>query len=495
MIPREERRDRVLPSNVLWIYCDELRADALGCYASPAGFRPHTPHIDALAAGGVVFDRCYANSPVCVPSRTATLTGRLPEETGVYHNEAAAPGFPIPRGLQTFPEVFAAAGYATASFGKEHIPKALRPWQLDDPTGGGMGDPLIHASEESRVRTTGLGVLVAGTHPDSEDYLPDAVGHRVRDWMRTASGPFLLRASLLQPHAPVVPPERFVRMVDHDSLPDARTVPTANSRFEQRFAEINAGLEMSDEQLRRAQVAYHALVSWVDEQVGQILQELESTGLAHDTIVILTSDHGANVGEGGAFGKQTFAPRSHRVPMIIRWPRRLRPERRTDLMQSMDLPRTLAGLTGVPMPPAFGGRDVFADAEPERVFATIGYGGPRSRTFPNHGAGTWDGERGWPRRSCVRTPRFRLDVNVRLDGARPAPEDEDVFLADSLTDPDEVVNLAGDPSLAGVRDELLAAVRRHAATALEVPDASVDRLVREAAALKRAASTGRRIPE
>lgn len=451
--------------NVLWIYCDELRADALGAYARPGGLRPHTPVLDELAADGVVFDRCYANSPVCVPSRTAALTGLSPEATGVYHNEAAAPGFPVPAGLTTFPELLARAGYATASFGKEHVPAALRPWQVDDHTGAGMRDTVGGAQEV--LRTPGMGFVVGGVHAD-RDYLPEEVARRASAWLAEARGPFLLRASFLQPHTPVIPPRRWAERFRADDQPGRALGPTVpESRFERRFAEVNGGDRMPEPDLRRAQAAYLAAVSWVDEQVGRLREALDACGLADDTAIVLTSDHGAHLGEGGAFGKHTFAPQSHRVPLIVHAPDRHPPARRDDPAQGLDLGRTVLGLAGVPAPPDLGGRDLFTEPAPDRVFATIGYGTPDSRAFPNRGEGTGPDGHGWPRRACVRTATHRLDATVRVDGRAAGPADEDVFLADSVRDPAETRNLAADPAHAALREELLAALRAHAGTARE----------------------------
>ncbi|MEV6037724.1 sulfatase-like hydrolase/transferase [Nonomuraea sp. NPDC052116] len=453
--------------NVLWLYCDELRADALGCYATAGGLSPRTPAVDALAAGGVVFERCYTTSPVCVPSRTSALTGLLPERTGVYHNEAASPGFPLPEGLITFPEVFAASGYATASFGKEHIPPALTPWQLDDHAGAGMRDPLDGCDERSLVRTPGLRFVVGGRHP-GDDYRPDEVARRAVDWMRRASGPFLLRASFLQPHTPVVPPRRWARLFEPGAQPGrALDRGPGDSRFERRFGELNNGRWMAESDLRRAQADYLASVAWVDEQIGLLLGALDELGLTGETVVVLTSDHGAHLGEGGAFGKHTFAPQSHRVPLVVRRPGHLAPARRGDLAQSLDLGPTLLGLAGLALPAKTDGRDLFADPAPGHVTATIGYGDPASRAFPNRDAGTWYGGRGWPRRTCVRTPRYRLDATVRLDGRPATPDEEDVFLADSHADPAELRNLADDPTCADVRGTLLGHVRALARSAVE----------------------------
>jgi choline-sulfatase len=142
---------------------------------------------------------------------------------------------------------------------------------------------------------------------------------------------------------------------------------------------------------------------------------------------------------------------------------------REDISDSLDLGRTLFACAGIASPSCFKGRDLFSAPAPEAIYSTIGYGEPFSRMAPNGNRGTWFGERGWPRRSCVRTSRFRLDKNMRIDGHRPAPEDEDVFLADVVADPGERVNLAEDPAFQDVRRRLSALLDDHAKGAVEVP--------------------------
>ena len=110
--------------NIVYFFCDELRQDALGCYGNPAG-PMRTPNIDAIARRGYLFENCFCNSPVCVPSRTSLMTGLYPEDTGVYNNEAAVSTFTLPAPVITFPEVLRKAGYHTANFGKTHLPPGL----------------------------------------------------------------------------------------------------------------------------------------------------------------------------------------------------------------------------------------------------------------------------------------------------------------------------------------------------------------------------------
>jgi len=126
-------------------------------------------------------------------------------------------------------------------------------------------------------------------------------------------------------------------------------------------------------------------------------------------------------------------------------------------------------LTGIDAPSAFGGRDLFSQPAPEAIYSTIGYGRADSWMGPNGGRGRWYGDRGWPRRSCVRTQRYRLDKNMLIDGQRPAPEDEDVFLADVVADPQETTNLAGRPDHAALARELSAKLATHARDAVDVP--------------------------
>ena len=123
--------------NILWIYCDELRTDALGCYGNV--YAPMlTPNIDAIAENGVRFDNCFCNSPVCVASRSSIITGLYPEETGVYHNEAVWPNYRFELRPLTFPQVFADHGYHTANFGKVHVPEQLANWRYSNTAGSGM---------------------------------------------------------------------------------------------------------------------------------------------------------------------------------------------------------------------------------------------------------------------------------------------------------------------------------------------------------------------
>ena len=148
---------------------------------------------------------------------------------------------------------------------------------------------------------------------------------------------------------------------------------------------------------------------------------------------------------------------------------------RDDICDSLDIARTLFSLSDIETPAQFKGRDLFTDPPPDCIYSTIGYGQSFSKTAPNGGRGDWYGGRGWPRRSCIRTSQYRLDKNVLLDGEKPKPEDEDIFLADVLADPEEFTNMAQDPDYADVVRRLSDRLDKHTAISVEVDPSCLQR--------------------
>ena len=466
-------RDR---PDIVWIYCDELRTDALGCYGH-SHLQLHTPNLDRLASGGVQFTNNFCNAPVCVASRCSTLTGLYPEDTWVYNNEGAWPNFRLPRSLQTFPKVFSQNGYTTANFGKIHVAPEMRPganpendiFQYHDGTGGEMGF-WEHLGEEAvQMIRAPNGGMNGGVYPDNLPYPPDQVVENALHWMETADTPFLARISILQPHTPVLPPAKYVRLLKDQDPGLPKPLPDTVSAFEKRVAEVYDVASMSPEKLRAARLHYYAQVAWIDAQVGRVLSFLEQTGRREQTVIIFGADHGNPLGETGAFEKLTYTPTVHRVPLLISWPGTIPSGQiRDDICDSLDIAKTCFSIGGINAPSQFKGRDLFADPPPDAVFATIGYGQLFSKMAPNGGRGEWYGGRGWPRRSCIRTSRYRFDMNVLIDGAKPQPEDQDVFLADVLADRNEFTNLAREPKYADVVRKLSGQLEKHTENSVEV---------------------------
>ncbi len=461
--------------NIIWIYCDELRADALGCYGNRQ-FAPQTPHIDSIAAEGSLFERCYCNSPVCVASRTSVLTGLYPSATGVYHNEATWPNFVLNPVPQTLPEVFAQHGYRTVNFGKTHVNRAILKWDVHDPAGGGM-DAFFAQQRAAELRDVGppgperADIIWGGSFPADLPYPAGTVTRNAIRWIDTAEAPYFMRVSYLQPHTPVLPPPPYDSLYDPDLFDPTCEINPRLSVFEQQFARIAGIHQLTPAQRQRTQAYYYGLVSWLDAQVGQILDALQQRNLLEQTIIIFDADHGNSLGDDGRHGKQTFAPESHRVPRIVQWSGFLPAGVvRRDLCESLDLARTLFALVGIDPPAQFKGRDLFSDPAPQAVYGTIGFGFPNSTAFSNLFYGRYADGRGWPRRSCIRTDQYRLDFNSRIDGRQPDEEDEDVALYLSDTDPVERANQAADPAHQTTVDELLSQLKGHLANSVEYPE-------------------------
>ena len=460
--------------NILWILSDELRSSALGCYGG-AWAPVATPNIDALAARGVRFDNAFCNSPACVPSRISMLTANLPEATGVYSNQGAWTSYPLPVRLNTFPEHLAASGYRTASIGKSHHHSGYTPWQEDNGEGSSMHNFGLDTDPGplKPIVPRGIPSPVGGQFPSDKVFPPEAVTWNALEWLdRHARGetPFLRRVSYLQPHTPVLPQVHFRRLYRAADWPGHDLPRGYGPAFEQGFAEMVGGRELSHVQMQQAQADYHALVTWVDTQVGLVLAMLRTRGLTDNTIVVFNADHGASLGENGLLAKVVHAPQSQRVPLIVSWPGHLpQGEVRTDLAQNLDLARTFCDLVGVAPDPGFGGRALFAEPAPDAVLSTIGNGSPGTKASSAANRGDWRNGKGWPRRSCVRTERYRFDMNVRQDGEAMPAEEEDMFLADWTVDRDEQINLATAPELAGLVAGFRRLLLQRTAAALE-PD-------------------------
>jgi choline-sulfatase len=376
----------------------------------------------------------------------------------------------MPTEVVTFPQVFAEHGYVTASFGKWHVPPAMNRWDVCDREGASMRDLLdiVGRDDPSVIAPEGVPTYLGGAFPADRDYPHTVLVDRALEWMDRAQDPFLLRISFLEPHTPVFPPPPFAALYDPARFRDHLIAPERQNPFERRFAEVIDAGNFSPDEIQRAQAYYYGLVAWVDDQVGRVLAHLKHAGLMEDTIVVFGADHGAALGEGGCWAKHTFAPQVHRVPRLIQWAGTLPGGlRRRDLAESLDLARTLFDLCGIDAPDSFRGRSLFAADPPEAVYATLGFGERASRAFPNLGAGAYAEDTGWPRRACVRTPDFRLDKNVRLNGREPTPDEEHVMLVDVRTDPNEIHNLANEPAYAAIRAELEATLDAHVEGAVE----------------------------
>jgi iduronate 2-sulfatase len=313
--------------NVLFVAVDDLTC-SLGCYGHPFA---RTPSIDSLAAQGVRFDRAYCQIPLCNPSRASVMTGMRPDEIRVYdldrHFREQVPS------LITLPQLFRRNGWTVGRVGKLYhydVPAGIGTNGLDDPPswdfvinpkGRDVADQnLITNPTPQRPVSAALSWLEAdGEDVEQTDGL--IASEALQFLANVGDEPFFLGVGFFRPHTPYVAPRKYFELYPLDKLA-LPTSPPGDRDDIPRFAFAhnnptpNYGLD-TDTCLTALQ-AYLATVSFVDAQVGRLIEGLDSLGLADNTIVVLWSDHGYHLGEhNGIWQKRTLFEQSARSPLII----------------------------------------------------------------------------------------------------------------------------------------------------------------------------------
>lgn len=459
--------------NIIWIQCDELRADALGCYGNRYATM-QTPYVDRIADMGTRFTNTFCNSSVCVASRTSVLTGLPPVKTGVYHNEGTWESYKMSHSMVTFPQVFASNGYRTANFGKSHVHSSFNVWQHSNPEGATMAEffDTVDRNDPSLIRRKDSPVVIGGRFPADAPFPAEKVTQNALKWIdQVSDNPFLVRLSYLQPHTPVLSPPPFDTLYADADFPRTTQINPNTSLYERLFAKYAGAVELSEDELFRVQSEYYGLMARIDVEVGHVLDYLDKNNLLDQTIIIFDADHGSSLGDGGRFQKQSFAPESHRIPRIIAWENTLaQGDTNNDISEGLDLANTLFDLAEIPRHPQFQGRNMFVDPTPDAIFATLGYGFSHSRCYANMNIGLYQDGHGWPRRACIRTDRYRLDKNIQMDGKPVSDDDTDIFLADMIDDPYEENNLADARQYTSLVSQLCHQLDDHHENAVEVPE-------------------------
>lgn len=451
--------------NVLMIVVDDLRDD-IGCFGNPLA---KTPHIDRLAARGMVFDRAYCQQAVCSPSRTSLLTGRRPDATRVWdlktHFREAIPD------CVTLPQRFREAGYHCAALGKVYHRgyEDGRSWSephwypngktVDTAPGdwtkqivGKHGKGVDEYAEGTVRSESGKGpAFEVSTKADDE--LPDGCTaaeavRRIAAFGRDRK-PFFLAVGFLKPHLPFVAPKPYWDLHDPDALPrprrdrmpdDAPVFAGHGNGELHQYAGIPPGNPIPVDAARTLRHGYYACVSYTDAQIGRLLEALDRERLADDTIVVLWGDHGWQLGEHGLWHKHTNFERATRAPLVIAVPG-VRPVGRkcSAPVEFVDVYPTLVDACGLTPPAGLAGtsllpllRDPSGSVKPVAV-----------SQYPRKAA---DGA-GVPLMGySVRDDRWRLTV-WREDGTAREVARE---LYDERDDPDETRNVASEPRHAAV---------------------------------------------
>ncbi|HET6621078.1 MAG TPA: choline-sulfatase [Dongiaceae bacterium] len=342
--------------NILLVMFDQMAALSLPIYGHPI---VQTPHMARLAARGTVFENAYCASPLCSPSRFAMLTGRLPSRIGAYDNAAE-----LPASVPTLLHHLRNAGYRTGLSGKMDFTGADQLHGLEErlttdlsPSDFGWVPDWEHPDTVQPWFHTLQSVAEAGPcdHSLSLRYDGEACLQAV-DWLHAAADrpdgrPFMLTLSIMHPHDPYQAPRRFWDLydgVDIDLPTQARRAARTRNSIERRMHALydRDEIPISARQIRRARRAYYAMISYCDDVLGRLLDALRVSGIADDTIVIVTSDHGDMLGERGLWYKMVFYERAVRVPLIFAGPG-IAPRRRIrEAVSHLDLLPTLARLCG-----------------------------------------------------------------------------------------------------------------------------------------------------
>ncbi len=332
--------------NVLFIISDDLRP-TLGCYGNTI---IKTPNIDSLAARGVRFDHAYAQYPLCNPSRTSLLTGRYPTQTGVLDNNVY---FRVKHpDYITLPQYFKANGYAALRAGKifhggiddtlswteggEPTNPAITGRGAARPAAGAERDPDDTNTPSSRSSATAGAeraaasdriVVLKGDGESHGDY--KTATRAVQYLEKYKDQPFFLAVGFVKPHSPPTAPKKFFDLYDPAKIPlppDFATRPTAPPGFPEisipkRNADLFIGRDASPTEAREMIRAYYASVSFVDKQVGRVLNTLDRLKLRDNTIIVFWGDHGYHLGEKGKWSKAySLFEVGLRVPLIISLP-------------------------------------------------------------------------------------------------------------------------------------------------------------------------------
>ena len=456
--------------NILFVFTDDHAYQSIGAYGSRIN---KTPNMDRLAREGMLFRNAFVTNSICAPSRAVILTGKYSHLNGVLDNVLEFEG-----AQQTFSKLLQKAGYQTALIGKWHLksnPTGFDYWQILIGQGPYYNPPMIENG--TQVKHTG--------------YTTDIITDIALDWLknrRDQKKPFMLMYQHKAPHRDWQPGPKYLTRYDNMTIPepdtlfddysgrgspaktqemsiekslnepDLKLVPPKDLTPEQR-GPWDAAYNPANEAFRKANLSGKELVRWkyqryikdylrcidsVDENLGRVLQYLDETGLAKNTVVIYSSDQGFYLGEHGWFDKRWMYEESLRTPLLVRWPGVVQPGSvNHDMVLNLDYPETFLDIAGVGVPADMQGRSLkplLMNKTPKDWRRSIYY---HYYEYP--------GPHSVRRHYGVRTDRHKLIHFYQLN---------EWELYDLNKDPKELRSVYGDPAYAKIRDELAAELKR-----------------------------------
>lgn len=370
--------------NILFIMTDDHAAHALSCYGSKIN---KTPNLDRLANEGMLFKNCFCTNSICAPSRAVILTGKYGHINGVTDNSLKFDGT-----QQTFQKLLQKAGYETAIIGKWHLqtnPTGFDYWNIL-PGQGLYYNPIM---------------LEMGQRKQHTGYVTDIITDHCLKWLKERKGdkPFCLMYHHKAPHRQWEPGPKYLTLYDDVTIPEPETlfddysnrgkaakeqdmtiektlnntdlklVPPKNLTDEQKKL-WDAAYEPKNEDFRKANLQDRELVRWkyqryikdylrcvacVDDNVGRVLNYLDESGLAKNTIVVYTSDQGFYLGDHGWFDKRFMYEQSLRMPLLVRYPKQIKPGSvNEDIVLNLDFAPTFLDFAGIAIPDDMQGQSL-----------------------------------------------------------------------------------------------------------------------------------------
>ncbi len=437
--------------NVLFIAVDDMNND-LGCFGHPL---VKSPHIDRLAARGVRFERAYCQFPLCSPSRSSLMTGLRPDTTRVfdlaYHFRQGLPD------VVTLPQLFSTNGYFVARVGKMYHygnPGDIGTSGLDDraswqervnPAGRdktALEPDVMNYTPKRKGLGAAMAFLADPTGTDVEHTDGKVATETIQLLEKHRNEPFFIAAGFYKPHCPWITPKKYFDLYPLDRISIPKLTPETTNAYpplalaSTRPWPYNG---VTPDQARECKRAYYAAISFVDAQIGRLLDAVDRLGLRDRTIIVFWSDNGYHLGEHGLWFKQSCFEESARVPVIVAAPGlKTAGQACSRPVELLDLYPTLADLAGLAPPKHLQGASLRPLlANPQAEWKRPAFTQVQRAGAPGH---------------TVRTERWRY---TEWDSGAKGAE-----LYDQDTDPQELRNLAADPKHAEVVAQMKALLKQ-----------------------------------
>jgi uncharacterized sulfatase len=451
-IPAAAQSSPTRRPNVLLIMSDDLNND-LGAYGHPI---VRTPNIDRLAKRGLRFDRAYNQYPLCNPSRASLLTGLRPDTLGIY--ELVTQFRKRKPDAVSLPQLFQNQGYIAARVGKIYhygVPGDIGTPGLDDPPSWSVAvNPRgVDKDEESLLinytpnRGPGFGSALAfhASSARDEDHTDGKVATEAIALLEAnKERPFFIAAGFYRPHCPFIAPQKYFDMYPLNKIKVPEVLPEALAQYpEAAFFTRPPNWGLTEQQEREVIRAYYASITFMDANVGRLLDALDRLKLTDNTIVVFMSDHGYSLGEHGQWMKQMLFDNSARSPLIVAGPgvsAKGKASRR--VVEYLDLYPTLAALAGLTPPREIEGRSLVP--------------------LLNQPNAAWSHPALTQVRRGTQANGFFMGYSIRTERWRYTEWDEGkrgVELYDEKSDPGEMHNLAGVAKYAVTLTELKGQLR------------------------------------